>query len=107
MRRHTPHVPNEDLIIVHCLGATKFVVAQLRRDLAADLRSDGNSGIVAIRSDVFGRNEAVHVDQWKLGARVGEEEGLMAGVKTDEGGEEGEGAGGQVHNVMRECFRRS
>lgn len=35
---------------------------------------------------------------------MGEEEGLVAGVETDERGEKAHGAGGQVHDIMGECF---
>lgn len=75
----------------------------MSRDLAADVGPD-SSGLV--RSDAFEGNEAVYVDQRQLGRGVGEEEGLVAGIETDERGEEGQGDGGQVHNVMGECFGR-
>ena len=106
MWRHIPHFPNAELLLVHHHSATKLVELQLRSDFAADLCSDGNNAVIAIGSDAFGRNEAIHVDQGQLGAGVGEKEILVAGVKTDEGGEEVEGAGGQVHDVMGECFGR-
>lgn len=67
----------------------------MARDQLADLEPLGRVvGALA--------REAVGVDEWQGGGGGWAEEGFVAGVEADEGGEEGECAGGEVHNVVRE-----
>ena len=45
------------------------------------------------------------MDERKGGCGVWcEERGVRRGIEADEGGEEGEGAGGEVEDVVGECF---
>lgn len=46
--------------------------------------------------------EAVHVDHGQLGLCVRGEEVFVVVVQTGEGGEEGRGCGGEVHDVVVE-----
>lgn len=46
----------------------------------------------------------MHVDHGEFGGGVRGEEGFVALVEADEGIEEGEGCGGEVHDVVVEGF---
>lgn len=45
----------------------------------------------------------MNVDHWEICGRVRPEKGFLGVVKAAEGAEEGDGYGGKVHYIVRNC----
>lgn len=96
-RRHIPHIPHQHLAL-HL-----WIVTRDHR--MPDLRADGVANLERLFLVIVALGaEAVHVYEGEFGGCVRGEEGFMGGVEADEGGEEGQGAGGEVEDVVAECL---